>query len=532
MTKQKPTPYQLKTPLYGPDGNLAPWLESISNRPDIALAKVKARRHLLNFTMYTMPDYEINWHHRIMCDYLEQWAFGDIKRLMIFMPPGSGKSELVSIRLPAWILGRNPNAFIMATSYSASLIRGMNKAVQRILQSEEYHELFPETQLYTKSARKDQDVEGTYTKNTEEFEIVNNKGYYKCAGVGGSITGKRFQFGIIDDPLKGRSFAESQTIRDHLWNWYTDDFYSRQFNKDARILITLTRWHQADLAGLLLQQMAENPVADQWTVLKFPMEAEDELEPGDPRRPGDPLWPSRFGKAEIEVLKTQGTYTWNSLYQQHPSVAGGLIFNRGWWGSTGEDRDQFYKLPPAEQAQTLEQIIQSWDCTFKDTSGTDFVVGQVWGKKGADRYLLDQTRARMDVIVTMQAIRTMSAKWPKAVAKLVEDKANGTAVIAMLKHEIPGLIAVEPQGGKVVRAQATAPYVEAGNIWLPLPKYASWIHDFIEEMSAFPQAAHDDQVDSCTQALQYWQKPAGMPVPTHIPRKIIRSGNGYSGPYI
>lgn len=451
---------------------------------------------------------------------------------MIFLPPGSGKSELVSRRLPAWIFGKNPEAGIMATSYAASLASDMNRDVQRIIDSELYKEIFPETLLSGKAVRTVTQF-GSYQRNTETFEIVGHKGYYKCAGVGGSITGKRFFYGIIDDPLRGRHDAESETIRNTVYNWYINDFYTRRLNLDARILITLTRWHEDDLAGRLLSFAASNPNAEQWTVLKFPMISEDPLEPEDPRQVGESLWPWRFGTAQdLEATKiSAGTYTWSSLYQQRPSPAGGAIFNRGWWGdptAVTPARNQFYPNDPLTLVPYMESIIMSADCTFKDTSGTDYVVIQVWGRKGADFYLLDQKRDRMDIIATMQAIRMLSAKWPTTTAKLIEDKANGPAIITMMKREIPGLIPVEPQGGKRVRAQAVTPYIESGNVWLPSPKNVSWLHDLLEELASFPNGRHDDQVDALSQAISYLNNRSNFALPK-MPKKAIRVSGGWNG---
>ena len=165
------------------------------------------------------------------------------------------------------------------------------------------------------------------------------------------------------------------------------------------------------------------------------------------------------------------------------------ILNRNWW--------KFYKELPSR----FDIVIQSWDCTFKGTDGTDYVVGQVWGKQKSSRYLLDQVRARMNFPATLQAIKSLSAKWPESVGKYIEDKANGPAAIDTLKAEIPGMIPVNPKGGKVVRVHAVSPYIEAGNVFLPDPSMAPWIHDFIEECSAFPGGKYDDQVDAMSQAL-------------------------------
>lgn len=373
----------------------------------------------------------------------------------------------------------------MATSYGADLASRMNRDVQRIIDSPYYHELFPKTTIWGKNIRTV--ASGTYLRNSDIFEIVGHNGVYKCAGIGGGITGMGFTHGIIDDPIKDRKEAESKAFRENLWDWYTSTFYTRR-EKDARILITLTRWNEDDLAGRLLKLAQDDPKADQWTVISFPMIAE-EGNPIDPRNPGDPLWPEKFPPNELEAVKTvMGSYEWVALMQQRPTNPTGNILNRNWW--------KFYKDLPE-----MDIIIQSWDCTFKDSDGTDFVVGQVWGKKKARRYLLDQVRARMNFPATVQAIKSLSAKWPASIGKYIEDKANGPAAISTLEAEIPGLIPVNPKGGKVVRVHAVSPYIEAGNVFLPDPSIAPWIHDFIEECSSFPGGKYDDQVDAMSQAL-------------------------------
>jgi predicted phage terminase large subunit-like protein len=158
----------------------------------------------------------------------------------------------------------------------------------------------------------------------------------------------------------------------------------------------------------------------------------------------------------------------------------------------------------ADLPRVLDEGLQSWDCAFKDLETSDYVVGQVWARFGADRFLLDQVRGRMDCPATVKSVRAMSAKWPGVYAKLIEDKANGPAVIQMLQHEIAGIIAVTPEGGKKARAAAVSPQIEAGNVYLPHRQIAPWVEGFIEECAAFPNAAHDDQVDAATQALLRW----------------------------
>lgn len=159
---------------------------------------------------------------------------------------------------------------------------------------------------------------------------------------------------------------------------------------------------------------------------------------------------------------------------------------------------------PAVVVAAVEEMVQSWDCSFKDLETSDFVVGQVWGRRGADFFLLDQIRERMDCPTTVKAVRQLSAKWPYSFAKVIEDKANGSAVVQILAHEIAGIIPVTPEGGKVARAAAVSPLIEAGNVYLPHPQIAPWVNDFIEECAAFPNGRHDDQVDAMTQVLLRW----------------------------
>lgn len=444
-----------------------------------------ARRGLCDFATATDSNYVVNWHHKVLCDYLDRFVQKKIKRLMVFMPPRHGKSELVSRKLPAFIFGRNPDAEIIATSYSADLAQRMNRDVQRIISNPAYTELFPGTTL---SGQSNQIISGgSYIRNSDIFEIVGRRGVYRSAGVFGGITGMGGDYIIIDDPLKNREDSASEILRDKVWEWYTSTLYTR-LEKDGSILLTMTRWHEDDLAGRLLRLMEADPAADQWTVLNFPAIAEVVRHPEDTRAEGEALWPMKYTVKQLEATKASiGTFDWNALYQQRPAPIEGGLFKREYWQYWDE-------LPPK-----LAEWVQSWDCAFKATSTSDFVVGQVWARDGANRYLIDQVRGRMTFTETVQAIRRMSELYPQTHRKLIEDKANGSAVIDTLRREITGLIPVQPQGGKEARAQAVSAVVESGNVYLP--RKARWLGDFIEECAAFPNGAHDDQVDAMTQAL-------------------------------
>ena len=484
-----------------------------------ALADVDAelaRRHLLDFTTYTYPGYEVNWHHRLISEHLDGFAVQRDQRLMIFAQPRSGKSELVSRRLPAYILGRDPDATIIAASYGADLARRMNRDVQRIIDTPEYQRLFPDTQLWGKNVRSVAD--GSYLRNSDLFEVVGHRGFYMSVGVGGALTGMGSKYMVLDDPVKNRKEANSATYRQSVWEWYTSTFYTR-LAPGGNILLIVTRWHEDDLAGRLLAAAKSDPNADQWTVITLPAVAEDPVAPYDPRQSGEVLWPTRWDAAEMARKRAVvGERDWASLYQQRPAPDEGEIFKRHHWRYW---QPRGANLPPVtvtmadssvieveavELPARFDELLQSWDCAFKDTAASDFVAGQVLGRLGADKFLLDYICERLGIVATMEAIRSWRIKWPKAIAILIEDKANGPAVIQMLHKEIAGLIAVEPQGGKVSRAYAAAPEVESGNVYLPHPLIAPWVGRFIGSAAAFPNAAHDDDVDAFTQAIIRWQE--------------------------
>ena len=409
--------------------------------------------------------------------------------MMLFVPPRHGKSELVSRRLPAFIFGRDPTVQIINTSYSADLAAAMNVDVQRIIESPEYQELFPHVKL----AAMERYGFTRYAQKSTLFEIVGYGGSMRSAGVGGGITGRGADIAIVDDPIKNRQEAESKTIRDKVFDWFVSTLYTR-LEKDGCILIVMTRWHEDDLAGRLLRLAEEDPNADQWYVINYPAIYDENLpnlDPTDPRQHGEPLWPEKYDLKTLQKTKaTIGTYEWNALYQQSPSPPEGSIIKRHWF--------RFYETPPSR----FDEIIMSWDMSFEDADDSSYVVGQVWGRLGADKYLLDQLRERMDFVQTVAAFRMMCAKWPMARRKLIEKKANGAAVISTLKHEISGIIAITPEGSKEARAHAVSADVEAGNVYLPVNQ--PWVKDFLDEVTSFPNGTHDDQVDGMTQALLYF----------------------------
>lgn len=243
---------------------------------------------------------------------------------MVFMPPQHGKSELVSRQLPAYVLGKTPKAKLVVASYSSHLSSGFNRDTQRIMESDEYKDVFPDTQLNEKNIVT---VAGSWLRNSEIFETVGHGGFLKSVGVGGSLTGTAADFMIIDDPVKDSVEASSPTYQQRNWDWYNDVVYTRIHN-DTGILITQTRWNVEDLSGKLLKQMTEGS-GEQWTVLCLPSVKTDNSNPEDIREVGDALWPERHSLEKLMQVRSQSIRTFESLYQQDPkpSQAGGEIYH-------------------------------------------------------------------------------------------------------------------------------------------------------------------------------------------------------------
>ena len=397
-------------------------------------------------------------------------------------------STLASRCFPAYALGRYPDMSIIAASYSADLASRMNRDVQRIMEDEPYAELFPATKLARIGER-------GAVRTSDIFEVVGHKGVYRSAGVGGGLTGMGCQIAVLDDVIKDRASADSPTVLQSVWDWYTSTLYTR-LAPGGGIIIMNTRWSMQDLSGRLLEAQAKGE-GDEWRVVNFPAIAEEDEEF---RKKGEALHPERYPLDQL--LKTKqaiGTRDWEALYQQHPVPDGGAIFKDEWLQRTWLPKDL-----PAK----FDEVVQSWDMTFKDGAASDFVVGQLWGRKGADLYLLDQMRGRWSFTESCAMVEAMTErcrqKFPRVSPRiLIEDKANGPAIIDTLKHKISGIIPVQPDGSKTARAHACTALWEAGNVVLPDRSIAPWIDEFRLELSRFPSGAHDDQVDSATMACRH-----------------------------
>ena len=456
----------------------------------------KARGDLKSFIRLLNDNYLCGWVHAEICqrlmDFFDAIEKKQSPRLIICLPPRSGKSEIVSRNFPAWCLGKNPDFTIIATSYGADLTRSFNRDVQRIIDSELYRRVFPKTQLYSKETMHHADH--FYSRTADYFEIINSKGYYKSAGVGGGITGAGCDCLIIDDPIKDREEANSQTIRNKIYDWYTSTAYTR-LSPGGGVIVMCTRWHLDDLAGRLIE--AGKSGGDNFEIITYPAIA---IEDEPHRKKGDALHPERFSLDELEARrKAIGPNDWAALYQQNPVPEGGAVFRI--------DSIRFYdarSLPPR-----FDRIVGSWDMSFKDNKTSDFVVGQIWGRHGADFYLLDQARGRWDFSKTLEVFKNLYARWGDRCRRwLIEDKANGSAIISVLKKNIPGIIPITPKESKVARASAVTTFFEAGNVHLP--RESNFTNALIDEIATFPYGQHDDQVDAMTQALNDFMKKPGL----------------------
>jgi len=444
------------------------------------------------------------WHIDAIVDHLEAISRGLIRNLLINVPPRHMKSLLVSVLWPAWEWIQWPARRFLYSSYGAQLSIRDSVKCRRLIESPWYQARWGDRFALTS----DQNTKGRFDND--------RSGYRLSTSVGGAATGEGGDRIVCDDPNNVNE-VESDSVRKATNDWF-DVVMSTRVNdpKTAAKVVVMQRCHQLDLSGHLLDQggfehlclPAEYEGPGRTTSIAF----------SDPRQQhGELLWPERFGTPEIDSLKRSlGSYAAAGQLQQRPSPAEGGMIKRQWfrfWQPPGAN------LPPvmvkladgtqqaiiADEIATVEEQIQSWDCAFKDLDTSDFVVGQVWGRRGAAFLLLYQSRARMDLPATVKAVRDTSRKWPGTLVKLIEDKANGPAVMQMLGSEIRGLLPVTPEGGKVARAAAVSPLIEAGNVYLPHPMFMPWINDFIEECASFPNGAHDDQVDAMTQALLRWR---------------------------
>lgn len=424
---------------------------------------------------------------RLLNDFLVKAIAKPDSRNMVTFAPQEGKSTTVSVWLPIFALIQDPERRIIIACATQSLAESFVRQVRDIIRTN------PQLGLRISPGLDRQ----------SEFKLDGHAGGVYAVGVGGTLNGRPCDLMVIDDPNKDYAEAASPTISGKVFEWYRGTAAMR-LAPGAPVIVLQTRWHENDLIGRLLKE-----APDRWELLRIPAQADHKPEKGeaDPlgREPGEFMISARGRTLEQweQRKREAGPKMFAAQFQGTPSPDEGGIFPGKWarykqplWV---ERQNGVRTVPGIGRAD--HELIQSWDLAFKGTDSSDYVVGQVWLRVGAQAYLLDMVRERMNFTQTLDAIRGLSAKWPQAYAKYIEDKANGPAVMSMLAGKVGGLIPVNPEGGKISRANAVSAYAHSGDILLPSSELLPNVGELLEELKLFPASSHDDSVDALTQAV-------------------------------
>ena len=430
----------------------------------------KAQNQFMPFVHHVYDGFIEGRHHRIIAEKLEKIATGELKRLIVNMPPRHSKSEFASYLMPAWFLGRNPKLKIIQATHNTELAVRFGRKVRNLIETESYYEIFPETKLKT-----DDKAAGRW--GTEAG------GEYFAAGVGAAVTGRGADLFIIDDPHSEQD-ALSEGAFDNAYEWYTSGPRQR-LQPGGAIILVMTRWGTKDLTGRLLKAQSNDIMSDQWEIVEFPA-----IMPSD-----KPLWPEFWSTDDLLKVKSAlPVAKWNAQWQQQPTAAAGAIVKREWW-QPWEKED----VPP------VKYIMQSYDTAFSKKETADYSAITTWGvfqpeEGGADHIiLLDARRGRYNFPELKEVALEEYDYWEPDMV-IVEAKATGMPLTdELLRTGIPVLNYTPAKGrDKVTRMHTVAPIFEAGMVWAPDKKFAD---EVIEECAAFPNGDHDDFVDSMTMAL-------------------------------
>lgn len=411
-------------------------------------------------------------HLEFMSDIIADGLRQGDARIAFFCPPGHGKSRLVSLWSNLWYHRLRPKDLIAHASYGAEYSSewgGLCLATSREISDG------PSTPLPGRGA-------------DHKWKNVSGGGMV-CSGAGGVMTGRRPNLVDVDDPVKNWDEAYSAAVQKSNNRWM-DSVVLTRLEPHGSCLLVMTRWADADLGGYIQTLDGSN----RFTVYSLPAIAEDNDPMG--RKPGEALWPQRW-PAEVLLGKKIHPLIWNAMYQQRPSKGEGQVFRASWF--------RHWESLPVR----FDEVWISVDASFKALKTSDHVVIQVWGRLGHDAYLLEERRGQWGINDTEAEIKSLSARWhPNGI--LVEDKANGTAVIEQMQLVLPGVVGWSPTDSKISRAIACAPRVQGGQVLLPPPSRFPWVLEFIQEWVDFPGGAYDDRVDAGTQILLRWQGSTGL----------------------
>lgn len=456
----------------------------VASRTDLTTFVERSFRYLNPGTQLMM-----NWHIERIATVLMRVARGELKRVIINIPPRNMKSIIASVAFPAWLLGHDPSKQIICVSYAQPLADKLARDCRQLMMSDLYRGVFPGTRLT--GAR----------QAVSEFETSKN-GCRLATSVGGVLTGRGADVLIIDDALKPDE-ALSDTQRHSVNDWFAHTLLSRLNDKvNGAIIIISQRLHEEDLPGFAMNQGG-------WEVVSIPAIAvEDEVHliesPLGPYRhvrlEGEVLHPEREPREVLDVLRrTLGEYHFAAQYQQTPAPLGGGLVQTDWF-SRYDVRD----LPEA-----FDRVIQSWDTASKPGELNDYSVGTTWGQKGKRLYLLHVLRKRLDYPELKRVVREHAALFDAA-AIIVEDKGSGTQLIQELRQEgFARIVPFLPKSDKVVRMHTQAAMIESGLVFLPHD--APWLPEFLHELEVFPKGKFDDQVDSTSQALEWVRDQSVVP---------------------
>jgi predicted phage terminase large subunit-like protein len=441
-----------------------------------------ARRHFLPFVQRFNPAYDAGWVHKIVAEKLEEFsekvARKESPRLMIFMPFRSGKSELTSRRYPSWHLGKYPQHEFIAASHTVNLSMGFSRRNRALLRDNDYQLIF--------DTRLDPD-----SQSAEEWMTTEGGGYL-AAGVGSGIAGRGAHVLMIDDPVRSMEDADSATVRDDVWDWYTADAYSR-LAPGGGIVLIMTRWHEDDLAGRLLAEMKTG--GEQWEILNFQAIAEEDEEF---RKKGEALHPARYDEAAwARIRKVIGERKFAALCQQHPTPETGHFFTR--------DMFRYYDPDMLDTSRLVGY--QAWDMAVTQNTWSDYTVGITAGMdEFEDLYILDRVRDKLDSYDAVQAICDTFIKW-RSILDLVgvEEGQIKKSIEPFLNRVLDEkklydlhIMPLPPgRADKAARAQTIRGMMRQGKVWLPHPDKAPWVLELVDEMLRFQAGgSHDDQVDA------------------------------------
>lgn len=472
---------------------------------DFELETIKLEEDFFEFVLWVFrviykKPFIVNWHHKALCTIMMDIHKGDLLHTIINIPPRYTKTETVIKLFPAWCYAKNPKCNFFHVSYSDALAQDNSSAVKSILESIEFQ------QRWNVPLRKDTTAKKKW-KTIEDGEFGATAAGGQVTGFGAGVLGSEEFSGafLIDDPIKPDD-AKSDTIRNSINARFNETFKSRLNDKRTPMIIIMQRLHEDDPTGYLLDGNTEL----EFTHINLPAINEDGPSKYDQRKIGQALWPFKHDENDLEQMRIKSAMVYAGQYQQSPAPKEGNIFK--------DKHVNYYKTLP----ENIFYKVHSWDMTFKEKSKSkngkvDFVVGTEWGKQSETGriYLFpDMVKARMGFSATLEAVHMFVKKHPDYKAILIEDKANGSGIIDMLKKpytddngnkypKLKRVVEVEPNGSKEERLESQIPLYSTKEIWLPHPSIAPWVEDYVNEHKVFPNGKNDDQVDSGTQAVQH-----------------------------